>query len=147
MGNDVRKWIPNQKHTKWPHKHHNMSIKLIQKSTRIHIHNFLKEKHQFCWSNALSKQTWWKTLWKSEFVLLPDYYFGNCFLLWMLYKDLDDLSVCIFFSPIISSTSLLLINPNWKQLKCVLNLHKNIFTYFSNSINVLHSSFCILMFF
>ena len=54
---------------------------------------------------------------------------------------------CIFFSPIISSTSLLLINPNWKQLKCVLNLHKNIFTYFLNSVNVLHSSFCILMFF
>ena len=69
MGNDVRKWIPNQKHTKWPHKHHNMSIKLIQKSTRIHIYNFLKEKYQFCWSNALSEQTWWKTLWKSEFAL------------------------------------------------------------------------------
>ena len=62
MGNDVRKWIPNQKHTKWPHKHHNLSIKLIQKSTRIHVYNFLKEKYQFCWSNALSKQTWWKTL-------------------------------------------------------------------------------------
>ena len=96
MGNDVRKWIPNQKHTKWPHKHHNMSIKLIQKSTRIHVYNFLKEKYQFCWSNALSKQTWWKTLWKSEFVLLPDHYFGNCFLLWMLYKDPDDLSVLYF---------------------------------------------------
>ena len=34
-----------------------------------------------------------KTLWKSKFVLLPDHYFGNCFLLWMLCKDPDDLSV------------------------------------------------------
>ena len=95
MGNDVRKWIPNLKHKTLPHKHHNISTKLIQKSTRINIYSysFLKEKYQFCWSNALSKQTWWKTLWKSEFVLLPDYYSGNCFLLWMLYKDPDDLSV------------------------------------------------------
>ena len=129
MGNDVRKWIPNQKHTRWPHKHHNMSIKLIQKSTRIHVYNFLKEKYQFCWSNVLSKQTWWKTLWKSEFALLPDHYFGNCFLLWMLYKDPDHFSV-LYFSSVQSflqflyiwliqiQVYLVLLNDFWKETIC-----------------------------
>ena len=93
MGNDVRKWIPNQKDAKWPHKHHNMSIKLIHKSTRIQVLVF-KKMCQFCWSNAAVRKKSRKTLWKSEFVFLLDHYLQ----LPLLYIDLDDLSVMYFSS-------------------------------------------------
>ena len=71
MGNDERKRIPNQNHAKWPHKHHEMSTKLIHNSTRIPFNIFLKEKNHFSKSLVLAKIIPWKTLWKSESVFLP----------------------------------------------------------------------------
>ena len=71
MGNDERKRIPNQNHAKWPHKHHEMSTKLIHNSTRIPFNIFLKEKNHFSKSLVLAKIISWKTLWKSESAFLP----------------------------------------------------------------------------
>ena len=45
MGNDARKQIPNQNHRKRPHKHHEMSTKVIHNSTRIPFNIFLREKN------------------------------------------------------------------------------------------------------
>ena len=71
MGNDERKRIPNQNHAKWPHKHHEMSTKLIHNSTRIPFNIFLKEKNHFSKSLVLAKIISGKTLWKSESAFLP----------------------------------------------------------------------------
>ena len=70
-GNDERKRIPNQKYAKWPHKHHEMSTKLIHNSTRIPFNIFLKEKNHFSKSLVLAKIISGKTLWKSESAFLP----------------------------------------------------------------------------
>ena len=45
MGNDARKRIPNQNHQKRPHKHHEMSTKVIHNSTRIPFNIFLREEN------------------------------------------------------------------------------------------------------
>ena len=107
--------------------------KLIQRSTRINIYSFMKEKYHFAdqmyWINKHDEKHS-ENLNLSSFLItilaiVSSYECCTKILMICLF--------CIFFSPIISSTSLLLINPNWKQLKCVLNLHKNIITYFANS--------------
>ena len=45
MGNDARKQIPKQNHAKRPHKHHEMSTKVIHNSTRIPFNIFLREEN------------------------------------------------------------------------------------------------------
>ena len=69
--NDERKRIPNQKYAKWPHKHHEMSTKLIHNSTRIPFNIFVKEKNHFSKQLVLAKIISGKTLWKSESAFLP----------------------------------------------------------------------------
>ena len=109
-----------------------MSKKLIQKSTRM-IFIVLWRKRinfadQMCWINKHDEK-------HSENLNL------SSFLITMLAivssfecctKILMIFLFCIFFSPNISSIFLLLVNPNWKLHKCILNLHKNIFTVSEN---------------